>query len=78
MVGGRAWRGGRGGFYRGWSNGRWAPGWGWANGTWVVGGGAQYSCVVDADCVGAVGPNVAVCDFDPTVNLGYCVAPTWY
>ena len=70
---------GRGpGFRRGWVNGRWAPGWGWNRGVWVVGGGVQYSCATDVDCAATLGPGVAVCDFEPTVGLGQCVAPNWY
>jgi hypothetical protein len=67
-----------GGVHHGWFGGRWVPGnWGWANGQWVVGGGVQYTCVVDDDCVGPLGPGVAVCSYDPMVALGYCIAPNW-
>jgi hypothetical protein len=43
-----------------------------------VGGTVQYSCVTDVDCDATLGPGVAVCDFEPTVGLGQCVAPNWY
>lgn len=65
------------GHERGWVSGRWAPGWGWSNGVWVVGGGSQYSCRVDDDCIGPLGRGVAICDFDPDIGLGQCVAPNW-
>jgi hypothetical protein len=74
---GVGWGRGRG-FRRGWVNGRWAPGWGWNRGVWVAGGAAQYSCVTDVDCAAALGPGVAVCDFEPLVGLGQCVAPNWF
>jgi hypothetical protein len=67
-----------GGVRRGWVGGAWAPGWGWRNGVWVVGGTGQYSCVHDIDCAGPLGPGVAVCDFEPSLGLGQCVAPNWY
>ncbi len=71
-------RGERGeGFRHGWVNGRWAPGWGWSHGQWIVGGGDQYTCVSDPDCAGPLGPGVAICSYDPTVALGYCIAPNW-
>jgi hypothetical protein len=44
----------------------------------VVGGTTQYSCVTDVDCAATLGPGVAVCDFEPIVGLGQCVAPNWY
>jgi hypothetical protein len=62
---------------RGWVGGRWAPGWGWVNGQWIAGGAGQYTCVTDLDCVGPLGPNVAVCSYDPALALGYCIAPNW-
>jgi hypothetical protein len=67
-----------GGVRRGWVGGRWAPGWGWSHGVWVVGGTGQYPCVSDIDCAGPLGPSVAVCDYEPTLGLGQCVAPNWY
>jgi hypothetical protein len=75
--GGRRW-GAIGGVRRGWVNGVWAPGWGWNSGVWVVGGGVQYACTTDLDCASQLGPRVAVCDFEPTVGLGQCVAPGWF
>jgi hypothetical protein len=73
-------RGGEGhgrGHRHGWVDGRWAPGWGWSNGVWIEGGTGQYSCVTDADCFRTLGPDVAICDFEPTVGLGQCVSPNW-
>jgi len=64
--------------HRGWVHGRWAPGWGWSNGQWILGGTSQLTCVSDADCIGPLGPGVAVCSYDPTIALGYCIAPSWY
>jgi hypothetical protein len=74
---GVGWGRGRG-FRRGWVNGRWAPGWGWNQGVWVVGGTIQYPCTTDFDCATILGPRVAVCDFEPMVGLGQCVAPNWF
>jgi hypothetical protein len=74
---GVGWGRGRG-LRRGWVNGRWAPGWGWNQGVWVVGGTVQYPCTTDFDCAVTLGPRVAVCDFEPTVGLGQCVAPNWF
>jgi hypothetical protein len=63
---------------RGWVNGRWSPGWGWSRGVWVVGGTSQFECAADTDCIGPLGRDVAVCDFEPSVGLGQCVSPGWF
>jgi hypothetical protein len=76
-VRGGGFYGGRVHVHRGWVNGRWAPGWGWSGGRWIVGGVTQISCVVDDDCMASLGAGVAVCSYDPSVALGYCVGASW-
>jgi hypothetical protein len=43
-----------------------------------MGGTTQYPCATDLDCAEILGPRVAVCDFEPAIGLGQCVAPEWF